>query len=125
MLATKKFYQIEEWDPQKYERLSRLHDFHVCLVQDLMLELTRAANYVCDRIRERFFPVFRLREGVLLVTDGPYMDLTYHTRRCEYRREERTVRPYPGLEEFKSAREQRNHCFGHGTQPEAQDAKET
>ena len=124
MLATARFYKIREWDPEKYERLSRLHEFHVRLVQDLMLELTRAANYICDRVRERYFPTFRLREGLLLVTDGPYMDMSYRTRRCEYRGQERTERPYPRLEAFKSVREQRDHCFGHGTQPEATDENE-
>ncbi len=122
MLATEKFYQIPEWDSEKYERLFRRHEFHVGLVEDLMLELTRAANYICDQVRERFFPIFRLREGVLLVTDGPYMDMTYHTRRCEYREEERTDRPYPGLEEFKLLRQHRTHCFGHGTKPEERDS---
>ena len=124
MLATEKFYKIREWDPERYEWLSRQHEFHVRLVQDLMLELTRAANYVCDRVREKFFPTFRLREGVLLVTDGPYMDMSYRTRRCEYRGQERTDRPYPGLEAFKLVRENRDHCFGHGTQPEATDEEE-
>ena len=118
MLATKKFYQIGEWDPERYDRLSREHDFHVDLVQDLMLELTRAANYVCDKVRESLFPTFRLKEGVLLVMAGPYMDLTYHTIRTEYSGAERTKRPYPGLEKFKSIRGQRDHCIGHGTQPE-------
>ena len=118
MLATKRFYKIEEWNPEKYERLSRIYEFHVDLVQDLMLELTRAANYVCDRIRERFFPTFRLREGVLLVQCGPYMDMMYRTHRVEYRAEERIDRPYPGLKVFKTARKQRDHCFGHGTQSE-------
>ncbi len=124
MLATKKFYQIREWNPEEYERLSRLHEFHIHLVQDLMLELTRAANYICDRVRERFFPTFRLHEGILLVTDGPYMDMTYRTRRCEYRGQERTERPYSGLAAFKSVREHRDHRFGHGTQPEATNTKE-
>lgn len=117
ILATEKFYQIRECDPERYERLRRQYDFHVCLVEDLMLELTRAANYICDRVRERFFPTFRLREGVLLVTHGPYMDMSYYTSRCEYRGEERTDRPYPGLEDFKLVRENRDYCFGHGTQP--------
>lgn len=125
MLATERFYKIKEWDEEKYKRLSRLHEFHVHLVQDLMLELTRAANYVCDCVRQSYFPAFRLREGVPLVTDGPYMDLTYRTRRCEYRGQERTDRPYPGLQAFKSLREHRDHCFGHRTQPEAEDAKES
>lgn len=119
MLATKKFYRISEWDPEKYNYLAKQHDFHVRLVQDLMLELTRAANYVCDRVRERFFPTFRLGEGVLLVTDGPYVDMSYRTRRCEYREPERTDRPYPGLAAFKSVRESRDHSFGCGPLTEA------
>ena len=46
------------------------------------------------------------------------MDLAYRTSRCEYRGDERTEKPYPGLEAFKSVREERDYCFGHGTQPE-------
>lgn len=84
MLATKRFYKISEWNPEKYERLSNMHKFHVDLVQDLLLELTRAANYVCDMVRQRYFASFRLHEGVLLVTSGPYMDLTYRTHRAEF-----------------------------------------
>jgi hypothetical protein len=124
MLGTRKFYKIEEWDPERYERLSRLHEFHVDLVQDLMLELTRAANYVCDKVRDRLFPTFRLTEGLLLVTHGPYMNMSYRTQRCEYRNDERTASPYPGLEGFKSIRYQRDHCFGHGTQPKARRTEE-
>lgn len=120
MLATQKFYKIREWDPERYARLSRMHDFHVDLVQDLMLELTRAANYVCDMARQKFFPSFRLQEGVLLVTSGPYMDLTYRTHRPEYRGEERVESPYPGLAAFKEVRENRDFHFGHGAEPEAE-----
>lgn len=119
MLATQKFYKIREWDPERYERLSKMHDFHVDLVQDLMLELTRAANYVCDMTRKTFFPTFRLQEGVLLVTSGPYMDLTYRTHRPEYRGGERVERPYTGLTAFKEVREERDFHFGHGTEPGA------
>jgi hypothetical protein len=117
-LTTGKFYQIDEWNPTEYARLHHLYNFHVELVEDLALELTRAANYVCDKVRERFFPTFRLREGVLLVTSGPHMDMNYHTIRPEYRRVERTDRPYPGLEAFKAIREQRDIRFGRGVQPE-------
>ena len=117
MLATARFYKIDEWNPEKYERLSRMHEFHVDLVQDLMFELTRSANFVCDRIRERFVPTFRLREGVLLVTHGPYMDMTYRTNRPEYHGDQRCDQAYPGLEAFKLIREHRDHNFGRGTQP--------
>src|ERR1700730_178747 len=39
---TVKFYQSREWDEERYERLGKNYDFHVALVDDLMLELTRA-----------------------------------------------------------------------------------
>jgi hypothetical protein len=118
-LRTTRFYKISEWNPTTYERLHREYEFHVDLVQDLMLELTRAANYVCDRVREELFPIFRLDEGVLLVTQGPFIDLSFLTFRCEYRGQERTDIPYPGLEAFKSARRNRDHHLGNGTQPES------
>jgi len=85
---------------------------HVALVQDLLLELTRAANYVCDKARERLVPSFRIREGVLLVQGGPYMDMSFRTYRLEYRGPERVLRPYPGLENFGSVRYVRDLSFG-------------
>ena len=120
MLATERFYKIDEWNPERYERLGQLHEYHVDLVQDLMLELTRSANYVCDRIRERYFPAFRLKEGVLLASHGPYMGVTYKTGRYEYRGDERTDRPYPGLEEFKEVRFKRDHFFGRQTEADSE-----
>lgn len=117
MLATRKFYQISEWNPEKYERLSKLHDFHVDLVQDLIVELTRALNYICDNVRDSIFPTFRIKEGVNLIETGPNMDLGYKILRVEYRGEERTATPYPGLKEFKQIREKRDWCFGIGMEP--------
>ena len=89
-----------------------------------MMELTRAANYVCDKIRERFFPTFRLKDCVLLVMHGPYMDMSYRTSRCEYRGEERTDAPYPGLDEFKHLRAKRDHAFGSEGPTKTGDAKQ-
>jgi hypothetical protein len=117
-LWTEKFYQIDDWDPPRYERLSRQWDFHVALVEDLMLELTRAANYVCDRVRQFIDPTFRRREGVLAVVSGPYMDLTWKMDRVEYRGEERVLRPYPGLREFVKVRTNRDQHFGEGVSPD-------
>ena len=111
ILATEKFYQIDEWDPQRYSALSREYGYHVNLVMDLMLELTRSINFACDQIRKKYHPSFRLHQGVVLVTDGPYMDLKYRTRRCEYGADERCEIPYPGLETFKTIRQARDHSF--------------
>ena len=117
-----KFYRIDEWDPDRYSRLSKQYDDHVSLVEDLFLELTRAANYVCDKVREELLPSYRLKEGVLLVTSGPHMDLSNRTHRVEYRGDERTRRPYRGLEEFNVDRFTRDCYFG---DPPASDEPES
>lgn len=110
---TAKFYKIDEWDPERYRRLAKQFEGHVALVEDLLLELTRAANYICDMARLRILPSFRMSEGALLVQGGPYMDLSVRTYRVEYRGAERTNLPYPGLEEFeRKARFTRDYSFG-------------
>jgi len=118
ILYTKKFYQINEWHEEKYERLGKKYEFHVDLVQDLMLELTRAANYICDKIRKYIDRSFRLDKGALIVESGPYMPFTWRQHRVEYRRNERTKMPYPGLIEFKKIRKDRDYFFGVGDSPE-------
>jgi hypothetical protein len=84
---------------------------HVDLVEDLVLELTRAANYICDVVRARLDPTFRLQEGAAVVTYGPTMLLEFTTVRPEYRPDERTELPYPGLDAFDEARLGRDFCF--------------
>lgn len=116
-LFVDKFYKINEWNPERYHRLAAEHEFYVDLLGDLMLELTRAANYVCDSVRESVFPAFRLSEGALLVMDGPYFDMKYRIRRCEYREDERTPKPFSGLQDFLSIRSSRDLSFGEGTAP--------
>ena len=115
ILLTEKFYQIDDWDPPRYEKLSREFDFHVALVEDLMLELTRAANYVCDRVRQYLWPTFRLQEGLILVVSGPYMDLAFKLHKVEYRERERELFPYHGLNSFKKERKNRDQHFGEGS----------
>ena len=104
-LHTRRFYKIREWDEERYARLASEYDAHTCLVNDLFFELTRAANYVCDKVREFLFRGYRIQEGALLVTRHSVgWDLkTVHVR-VEYRGDERTETPYPGLEKFKEAR---------------------
>lgn len=114
MIETVKFYKIDRWDEELYERLFKEFEFHVYLVEDLVVELTRAANYVCDKIREFLLPSFRIDEGLLLVTYGPCMDFNYKTIRAEYGGVERISIPYPGLEKFKEIREDRDFNFSVG-----------
>ena len=104
-------------ESERYERLSKRFDFHVDLVHDLTYETTRAANYVCDKVRERLDRSFRIAPGVLLVRRGLTMDMMEHTYRLEYREGERSPRPYPGLQEFMEARASRDYCVGEGPEP--------
>jgi hypothetical protein len=88
------------------------YNYHVALIEDLVLELTRAANYVCDHIRKYIFEGFRMQEGALLVTRGDI--LGHQTYRVEYRGEERIQFPYPGLRKFMEQRATRDLCIGEG-----------
>jgi len=117
-LMTRKFYQIPEWDPERYEKLSKRYDFHVDLVEDLMLELTRAANLVADRVRQHLISSYRLAKGRLVVEYGPLTHGGFCQIVVQYGAEERNrSSPYPGLDAFLTERAQRDHHFGDGTEP--------
>lgn len=88
------------------------YNYHLALIEDLVLELTRAANYICDYVREFIFDGFRLEEGALMVMRGDFMK--YETFRLEYRNEQRIDFPYPGLREFMIIRNERDLSIGSG-----------
>jgi hypothetical protein len=115
---TEQFYRIQEWNPERYELLLKRYEFHVDLVHDLTCEMSRAANYVCDKVRQNLDKSFRIEQGVLLVRRGMGMDLMEHTYRLEYSNEERSRRPYPGLDEFMRVRVSRDYNVGVGQGPE-------
>lgn len=117
-LWTEKFYKTDEWNRERYDTLSRQYDYHVDLVQDLVLELTRAANLILDQVRTYIVPSYRLGEGRLSVKSGPDEHLRWKEVVVEYDSEERvTERPYPGLQAFLTARERRDMFFGKGPAP--------
>lgn len=118
-LTTKKFYKIDEWDEERYNYLSCLYDYHVDLVQDLMLELTRSANLICDLIRKHVVQSYRRDSGRLLVQSGPHMDLSFKEWVEQYRGDERLkLMPYEGLEKFLEQRASRSTHFGEGQPPQ-------
>lgn len=115
-LRTEKFYRIDEFDKDKYHQLRKLYIRHDCLVNDLFFELTRSANYICDKVRETLFSGYRVKEGALLIErhNVGYELKTLYIR-VEYRAGERTERPYPGLETFKEIRyTSRDYAVGSG-----------
>jgi hypothetical protein len=111
MICTDKYYR------RRAQRETALAEFkfHTTLVEDLVLELTRAANLVCQRVRETFDANFRLDEGRLVAKSGPYTDGSNHLHLAEYRsRELKKKYPYPGLESFLKIRTFRDTHFGEG-----------
>ena len=116
-LITRKFYKILEWDEARYNRLLKRYEFHVDLVQDLMVELSRAANLICDLVRSHLVRSYRLTEGRVMIQTGPTMDLMFHDIVVQYSPEERALEiPYPGLEKFLTERKDRGFHFGEGTE---------
>ncbi len=117
ILLTRKIYHIQEWDPPRYHYLLHRYNYHVDLVHDLLLELTRAANYICDMVREFLMPSFRITQGAILIDSGPYEDFSYVTHRVEYRGDERVDQPYQGIDSFLQIRETRDVNMGKGQPP--------
>jgi hypothetical protein len=108
-LAEKGFYVIV------YDRLLEEYEFHIALVDDLGLELTRAGNLIIERIRKHISPMYRDKEGKLLINYGPTMDFSYHSLKVEYSIEEKANKyPYLGLKQFMTEREKRDFSFGKG-----------
>ncbi|AUJ72419.1 HNH endonuclease [Pseudoalteromonas sp. NC201] len=115
-LVTEKFYKIDRWDPDAYDRLAKDYDYHCYLVEDLALELNRAANYIFDSVRQSIQYGYRLDVGVLYVTSGPHMDLTFKHYRAQYLPEQKQNIPYPGLKAFaETVRFERDFWFGDKT----------
>jgi len=111
---TRKFYKINYWDEKQYNELLGKYIYHVNLVNDLTYELTRAANFLFDKVRQQLVPNFRIKEGVLLVKVRPSNDISLETHRLEYTLNERTNHPYPGLLKFMDIRVTRDTYWGSG-----------
>lgn len=114
-LSTRLFYEIDEWNPVKWEAGYKKFVFYITLVQDLTLELTRSANYICDKVRLYIDPSFRMEIGKLMVrTAGIWPDTLWQYTCNEYKGHERTAIPYPGLRQFLKDRVNRDLSFGLG-----------
>jgi hypothetical protein len=71
-LEVEKFYkQFPTYDPEQYAVLMQKFDRAVYTVEDLGIELTRAANLVADTVRETLSPRYRRAEGYVAICSGP------------------------------------------------------
>jgi hypothetical protein len=108
------FYRIKEWNHERYHRLSMEWHFHIDLVADLALELTRAMNLVLDRARE-IDPHFRLELGRLSMLGAPDFQFNKDSVLPLYDQKQHAEKfPYGGREAFATARNTRDFFFGVG-----------
>ncbi|WP_311268776.1 HNH endonuclease [Sphingobium sp. WCS2017Hpa-17] len=113
LLITDKFYSNGGAYNPNYEIDSQRYDEHVDLVIDLMLELTRAANLVCDQIRSTVFRSYRRKDGHLMVALGAAGGFSYETILTRYSAlEAAQLQPYPGLAAFLTVRRSRDRFVG-------------
>jgi hypothetical protein len=96
-----------------------MYEWYAYLLEDFALELTRAANLVCEAVRQTIDPRYRLEEGLVILESGPYMEVgfTTHLHRPRYSPEDGWS-PYPGLRPFLVARKTRDDYRGEGDLPE-------
>ncbi|NUQ72665.1 MAG: hypothetical protein HUU21_03840 [Polyangiaceae bacterium] len=119
ILEVEKVYQrLREWDPPTYNLLVKRFEFFVGVVEDLAVELTRAANLICDMVRQSILPNYRLEEGLVVITAGAFGDLSYMTYRPRYAPGTKPSAAYEGLNKFLIARDYRDINFGSGPDPE-------
>lgn len=103
-LMVPQWYKLPPFNARYDEDLAE-YEAYRDLIGDLCFELTRAAEWFGDVVRERIDPTFRLHSGGLILEAGPF-ESTGETRRfrvsysAEQRREHPS--PYPGLPTFKT-----------------------
>ena len=112
---TESFYKTTYHEQDVYDRLLDEYNYHVDLIQDLILELTRAGNRIIRAVRNNLFSTFRNEEGVLIIEYGPTMDLSWKTVRTEYLNyTDQEEFNYLNLKDFMTRRETRSYHFGKG-----------
>lgn len=101
-----KSYKIRDYDPPLYNSLLADYKYRVDLLYDLVLEVTRYSNAICDEIRRKLDPQYRFNEGAVLLHNGPTISMTHEVLRPEFNADDfRNGRqPYIDLSTFKKDR---------------------
>jgi hypothetical protein len=104
-------------DSAEYDAGIERYEYYIELLQDLLLELSRAANYIIIQVRRCISPSFRTNEGMLLVTMGPGSELSFKIYRAEFKSRDPADIKYKGLRHFMTARAATYH-LGEGIREE-------
>lgn len=104
MISIEKFYKNLPYNPNYQKDLEKYKEI-VMLLSDLIFEQTRLLNLILNRMRA-VMPDYQVEIGNLM-TDS----VMAHN---EYREDEETESPYPGVKEFMAVRSLRNYHFSSG-----------
>lgn len=120
------YKKLNRYDEKEYNKLLALYNYNVELVYDLMLELTRAANLICTLVRMHINRHYRLAEGLIVVTAGPFINMDtceYGSKvyRPQYRPGTKPDSAYEGLDEFKKQRYRRDVYLSADEPPQEED----
>ena len=113
IITIRKFYNNSKWNPQLYDIQFENYMFHINLILDLVLEMTRALNYIYEIAREIIDSKFELKIGFAIVQVGIIKKDSNYASMFKYRDSEK-VDLYPGLTKFMEIRESRKTSFGKG-----------
>ncbi|MEN3281491.1 MAG: hypothetical protein V7607_2631 [Solirubrobacteraceae bacterium] len=119
LVAPTRFYNDIAWQKTigDQPRLDAMYEWYANLLEDLAIELTRAANLVCEAVRQTIDARYRLEEGLIVLESGPYTDFMTRLHRPRYKGSDGWL-PYPGLRPFLTVREDRDEHRGSGDVPE-------
>lgn len=109
--VTRGFYKINDWDPDRYNKLFREYKYHNYLLVDLLLELTRAGNHLINRVRKRLTYFYRIEEGVLTVEIGNHFTGTIIYRTEYLYKDGNSIQGYNGLQSFALERTNRDLTY--------------
>ncbi len=94
ILKGKKFYQIDEWNPDRYQSLLKDYNNWLDGCANWIFTIAKAANWLADVVRRDINPLFFAEEGKFTLFHGPYMpDAHYKSSLPEYTSEEKALLP--------------------------------
>jgi len=94
MYVTERFYKSPYLSVEVENSKLKLYNYHIFLIADLTLELTRAMNYIFEKVRKSLFKSFRIQEGNLLVDIRRDRNSGFSHDTVLYNEEEKSDFPY-------------------------------
>lgn len=87
-----KFYKATRNNPNYNSDLTKYEQW-LDECYSLIKQATNAANWFADIVRRDINPMFFAEKGKFLITEGPFMDLSFRTELIEYTEDEKSKLP--------------------------------